>query len=346
MLLTDSERQSLALALVEGNPTSATLRTFLVTFAPEVPAIPEGANPFADALTIVGELDDKNPTALLKVLRQLGEGDADMATIADRVAASLAAPPKTAWLERLIGNRRVVLDRGPLRQSLKTLLEAADPKLLLVTGPRGSGKTRTTTLVRHVATTHKHPFAVVEGADTMAAYEVVEQLLVQLKEPDWKTDPVDSPNSHWYRKQCARVVSAVNTQMDKVRAQRAWLVIDDIGPETGTVAEFCDYFARAIAPTDSGIRFVLLSYPRAVLPDSLDEAAVNWDKLTLGTVRESEVSDLVAWLYSDLFQKPLTAEGLAAEVAAITGGLAPEHEGFLDKTRREIEERLRTMVAS
>ncbi len=345
MALRTAELNLIVEWLTRQQPTKGGLRAWLAakTSLESIARIREADSVWQDAQSIVLELDRTASRSLLDLLKEGSELDADIAEVARRYEAALAPPAVAPWQERLLWRRTVVLDRGPLRDALKTLLQTDQPKVLLVQGPRKSGKSKTADLVRHVAAAHKHPCAAVAQASEIDAAETVQEILAQLSDRT-VVGPMPSPDTHWYRAQSSRVIAAAQAEMIRVAADRCWIVVDDLGAPSGTVATLCDYLVRAVARSTLGIRIVILGYPHDVLPDALDDVPVEWDRLLLGSVRETDVRDFLTWLYGDIVKRPLTEEALSSDVVTLLGGAAPESEGFLDRVRKGLEERTRTAL--
>jgi hypothetical protein len=346
MHLQDTEIEIIVRTLVNASSTKSPLRTFLMSVAPGagIDAIAECANVRDDAQAIVRHLDSAHPQALLAILRQYAiVGDIDF--IARRYEKALQAPAPEPWRERLLLGRNVLLDRGPLRDLLRSLLDRDRPSVLLVTGPEKSGKSRTADLVQHVATSRKHPYACVRQADTWGAADAVQQILSQLEAEKWEVDPVPSPDSHWYRRQCTRITTAAKASMRRQSAPRCWIVIDQVGASSGSVVELCDHLMQIVAPTVLGLRLILIGYPREATPDALPDGAVEWDRLAHGGVGEIDVRNYLTWLYAEVAGTQLTDEGLTSAVSALLDGMVPESEGFLMRVGRRLEEHTRMAFA-
>jgi hypothetical protein len=346
MRLKDTEIDIIVEVLTSQHPSIETLRAYFGSFnLQEVVAnVPQGASPAGDLRNILDRLDRDRPRELLRILEESAETNQDLAAIVQRYEGTLQVKAVDPWRERLLWRRNVVLDRGPLRETLKTLLKTERPNVLLVTGPRSSGKTRTADLVQYVAGENGHPYAYVGQASTWGVAMTVENLLVQLKASDPLVEDVPSPDSHWFRRQCTRIIKAANDAMRERSAPRCWVVVDEVGPVPGTVYEFCNHLMQLVAPSALGLRLVVIGYPEPTAPAAIADGAVEWDRLVYGLVREADVRDYLLWLHGDLQGKPLTDEALSSELRSLLEGVDPTSEGFLRHIGRKLEERTRAAL--
>jgi hypothetical protein len=334
--------------LVAEHPSIEALRAYCASFELRtlIAHVPQGASPAGDLRNILDCLDRDKPQSLLRILRDSAATNQDLAFIAERYEVALRLKVKEPWRERLLWERKVVLDRGPLRETLKTFLQTEWPTVLLVTGPKGSGKSRTTQLVQYVAAEHGHPFAHAAQANTWGVAGTIESLLVQLKASDPFVEEVPSPDSHWFRKQCTRILKAVNEAMSKQGASRCWLVLDEVGPVSGTLYEFCNQLIQSAAHTSTGLRLVFIGYPETTAPAAISDGAIEWDRLSYGMVREADVRDYLLWLHGDKKNMPLTEEALSSELRSLLEGTNPTDEGFLRHLGQELEKRTRATLAA
>ncbi|WP_437907038.1 hypothetical protein WME95_03765 [Sorangium sp. So ce327] len=347
MRLKDPEVDTIVNALLSVNPSIATMRAALAGLSSTelIAAVSEGASPASDLRGILDHLDQRDPRTLLKILKAYEANSQDLLFVARVYERALPDPTRDPWIERLLWKRSVVLDRGPLRTALKMLHEAERPNVLLITGETKSGKSKSADLVQHIATTHGHPYVCVLGTGELGAAVTAEQILLQLGAEAWEVEPVPSPDSHWYRKQCSRIFAAGKAALRQQNVRRFWVVLDEIGPETGTVVELCDHLMQLLAPTTMGMRLVLIGYPRIDSPQAIPAGAIEWDRLVYGTIRAADVRDYLLWLHGELAGKPLTEEALTSELQSLLGGLDPSGAEFLKALGPSLEARTRAALA-
>lgn len=275
----------------QGHATIAGLRTELQRhFGADLATIPEGSSLAQDAGLILDWAERKAPRTLIALL----EERAPFNVAIDRVLRdyrsrieAVEAAPNDPFREILLWKRTVFLDRAGLRKRLRDLAFSDRPSTLLVQGPAGSGKTKTADLVEYCAGARGEESVVVEAVGQLEIHEVVEQLLFGIPGQDGIVDTVETPDSHWYREQCRRLVRAV-LDTDKVW----WLVLDDLGQSSEAV-ELVEHLAKAIArgrPARS-IRLVLLDYPRSEAPQGVADGAIEWNRLRYGLIDEGQVRD-------------------------------------------------------
>lgn len=346
--LDNPEIDTIVGVLTKDHPSIQNLRAYFGAFDSLrmlIAKVPQGASPEADLRNILNYLDRDAPQSLLRILKQSAEMNQDLATVVERYVDALRKKATDPWREQLLWKRNVVLDRGPLRTALKTLLKTERPNVLLVTGPKSSGKTRTADLIHYVASQHGHPYAYVGQSSAWGAAMTVENLLVQLNASESLVEDVSSPDSHWFRRQCNRIIKAANEAMRERSAPRCWVVLDEVGPVPGTIYEFCNHLMQFVAGTAMGLRLVVIGYPEPTAPAAISDSAIEWDRLVYGMVREADIRDYLLWLHGDVQGKPLTDEALSSELRSLLEGTDPTGEGFLRHIGRKLEERTRAALA-
>ena len=232
------------------------------------------------------------------LLHALGIGAGEMRPWLDawaRIAGSRGAehpqidvnpgPPDylaSQWLD----GERPFLDRVALREGVRALLSPEGPKVLVVRGHAGSGKTWSRHLVAHAAREHGADTTYLSGGSITSVDDAVERLFQLLQAQDLRPAS-DTTKEAWFRRVSSRMAAAV-----QATGRPLWITVDDLGLSAdGTlrldpeIRRFFDSLALSLTDPAAGrwFRLVLLDYP--------DSTPTRWEP-ELWTAVELHASDI------------------------------------------------------
>lgn len=174
----------------------------------------------------------------------------------------------------------IVLDRETLRDALDKLRLAAGPrKVLVVRGPKRSGKTWSKHLVE-IAAAESGAVSIYMDVDTAntvdKAVDMMFSAMGRRKDKPQRTDQ-DTTDEAWYQSICRQLLDSAN---NSTAGSKWWIIMDDLGPETGVdpkVKSFFDQFALLMASDVFRRKFclVLIDYPDKTTPTKWKNSQVS-----------------------------------------------------------------------
>ncbi|WP_428156262.1 AAA family ATPase [Brevundimonas sp.] len=185
------------------------------------------------ALRLVSWLDE-NPSELVRVARHAAQARPAapialrLSTLADRidriiVQRQISVPP---WAVVHVDGVPIV-NRQQLRATLEGQIARDRPKVVLVDGPSGAGRTHSVHLIRHVAERHRRQFVHINLTDMTAEELTIEGLFVRIVEDCSLTCPaptsVGVPSQSLARRFADRLRKVIHE-----RGTCLWLTLDGL----------------------------------------------------------------------------------------------------------------------
>ena len=214
------------------------------------------------------------------------------------------------------------LNRAALRAGVRAMMEPDGPAILVVNGPRGSGKSSTATYLRHVAeVTGRFQVALRNATRRTSPREIVTVLKGQISR-DWvlhdEVEDVHRENS--------MLADSLVAEVDE-SGDEWWLVIDGFADEPAS-PDVVDLVTRLAAGAEDGrvrMRLVLLGWNAPLPAKRVYREDLDW--LTRPDVREflaqsvgariseAEIDAAVATIFARI--KPDDLNGLATRVTEV-----------------------------
>jgi Effector-associated domain 1 len=229
----------------------------------------------------------------------------------DPVAGGPAADPSGATLL----TAGVFLQRDEFRKLVKRIGVGTNPRVMVVRGPRGRGKTHSKTYIDYVLATVPAP-APAQRQDylylDLDGFPVTPKVLVQ-RIGNWlKLGPVppqtDEQDARWVN---GTYVDWLKTGLRQPASAATlwWLILDGFRVQTHSAATYdlIGQLAEEAQSAASNLRLVLLNYPDALPPQV---ARVLKEDIPDNPVTREHIVAFVKWLYE---QKGITNAGNDAE---------------------------------
>jgi hypothetical protein len=210
-------------------------------------------------------LDAMAAATLLRALDRLARADIGLVQV-HRALDALAAMEPPAVRRRLSSNV-IFLDRVNLRDCLTRLAAPGDRGVLLVRGPKHSGKSWTRHLITEYATLFGEKVIVIVPGLVATSKELLNSLFVNLLEQKKVPSQLTSDPA-WYR--LAYTYMARDAAV-RNKHRRYWIVVDDLQEMDREIREFFDQATlQMVDPSFSKwFRVVLIDYP-AQIPTKWD----------------------------------------------------------------------------
>ncbi|MDB5581550.1 MAG: hypothetical protein JWR80_6726 [Bradyrhizobium sp.] len=314
-MLDDTESSRL-IALIAGEIV-ADPRGIVLVSLPSYLQMQLAAN--GDANTLLGQAfkiciadgRSSTPPAIAFLLRNLAPYATNHEQEITEVAARLELPPAPAadpFADLVIRDNVIFIDRHPLRVAVKRLLTNQTPApILVVNGPRYSGKTRTGFLIEHIGRCRpdiRFCRIRVEEDDRPLVEDVFQDMITRLG-----GDPDVLPQSTNERRWPRDLANRVGKQLKD--ASKDWagnwvLVLDGFNKErlSDQIAAFVLQLASNIVEVSpQSHRLLLIDYDVAALAN----VAQHFDVIDLAHLSEGEAVDELTRLFST-FNRPDIAE--------------------------------------
>ena len=234
-----------------------------------------------------------------------------------RQLGALQYAPANPAASILVSGARPFLGRPVLRRFLRDIGDPSGSRILVITGPAGSGKTYSASLMQYVASeTGNFDMASLSLGEMKAPSPqfLVRSLAAQM---NWSTNSIAK---YWGRLKNDELASWVLTQCAR-RTKTLLIVIDDIEPFLpGATIEFIGELALAVLRTSSpNIKLVLLGQRRPAIPAGIDPRILFediqpftkadimefFDHLAFTAGMDETVHELVAKFVADLPSGPI-----------------------------------------
>jgi hypothetical protein len=165
---------------------------------------------------------------------------------------------------------RPFVNRRNLRSCIRRLLHASGETVLLIDGPRGSGKSYSTHLIRHTAIQHGFTVLSFDGDTLRSARDLAREIIERLGEQV----PVLSDDLESMERSAVRY-AAIVAQTLQARKRRAFLIFDIF--DDHTPSDVTSFVVRLARSSDEDarpwLRIVLIGF-RGSLPASLRDVAL------------------------------------------------------------------------
>ncbi|WP_010216768.1 hypothetical protein [Sphingomonas sp. PAMC 26621] len=277
----------------------------------------------------------RNPSSLSQFVAQLAPLS-EKAHILAPIAAALRAPPPgmpDPYDALVIRQFVPFIDRKPLRLAMRRLVADHDIPLLLVNGPRWSGKSFTSHFIDHLATRHDQlEHCIVKAADDTdppGVLEIARDMMAKLGGKPSALPPPDATNQKRWPRELANEVTAELLERTDA-APRTWIIVLDVGgrqPLSLPVATFIHQLATNLT-TGAGRRhhrLILIDIPIDALPD----LELYSQEIAIQGLSTAEVHDDLDRLFRNLGRPDSSdlAQG-------ILNGLSEPHEDMREIGRR------------
>ena len=346
-MLTSIERAAVQEALFLDFSAEVNHRALMgVIFGPAIgdilPRLPPVPGTGADAERIVsiclGSGWNRTPALMSMLLDYLvvNKGHGELEVARARVVTGVDPNPVPFGMYWLSVDRPF-FDRVDLRGPLQDLIEKEAQPILLIQAPKGSfGRSYTRELIEDVARQRQGTIKaapVVISPKTGLTYDVTDLALDIVTQAGVIDGPPERSDSSYPR----AVARFVLGRLLNNGAQ--WvIVLDGFGQELkAEVRETIGMLATFIAETQfkSGIRLVLIDYPRALLPDTLsaanilEESLVPAKQIVADDIRPALLA--IAKRRADAGKTPIPEADLAPALDRILGQAPPSGKKRLEK---------------
>jgi hypothetical protein len=220
----------------------------------------------------------------------------------------------------LLTGRNVFVGRQLLRRHLRELSDVTGPRVLLVDGPLGSGKSHTVALIRHLSLQRQFRIALVdveqEAFHALLPADVAQRLMLQLGGSDAAMPAQLHQQTSRYVVQLSDWVVA-HIQ----RSAAEWWIVFDGFDHADVPVETRDFIARLAMDADvraTNLRIVLLGWSDDLVPLALRSRAL---RETIAPAGEQELRRFFEQL-SNEGSLPLDAQGVDQVVEAVVQAVA------------------------